>query len=442
MLRAHRHRCTGAAFLAALALLAGCNGPAELPSSPVRPDIAGGKPAASPSVAEASPAYGYRGDIGKLVTITGTGFAVGAKASWERNGVPDPEVQVVATQFVSSTQLVATITITSGAALDFYDIAVVNPDKKRGIGYARFEVTNAILVEGASLIRGANEAGQFVGSGDFSFFRLADGTLELLAGGGPWGLSDDGLTVAGGTGLSAASGDTRIWNRVGGVWQGSTLPQDPAAVSHNARGGVASDPTTGAAVAIGGVEAYPAQKGNQVSRKPRLWLASGSGWSRVALPSPSAASDNIVDDVTAGLVAAGTAGGQAAIWEPNGTGWTLILLGPGSILGLNRAGTIAAGMSNGVAAYWRKVGPAWIGPTLLPSACTKGVGVDDFERIFCANAVVLPPYSSADVRQLRGFGETVGRANVEAISPRGSWAVGSANEHLHGGYVGAYWNIF
>lgn len=425
---------------ATLALAIGCASPTDLPSGSSGIPLNAAKGGGGPSVSQVAPAWGHQGDVGKQVRITGAGFEPGAAASWERGGVADPKIQVTATQYLSSTQLIATITIQPDAVIEFYDIAVINPGRKKGIGYALFEVTQAQLLEEAALIRGANEAGQLVGSGDIGGFVWSESSgMESLPDGGPWGISEDGAIVVGGTGASTASGNTRIWTRAGGVWAAGVLPQDPAAVSHNARGGVGSDPTTGAALAIGGVEGYKVK--NKVYRKPRLWLPSGSGWTRVVLPGVAANSDDVLNDVGASLVAVGVAGGQAAIWEPNGSGsWNLIRLGAGQMWGISPAGTIAVGLSGDVSAKWQKVAGVWTGPTLLPSSCFRARRVDLSDRIYCGGSVLLPPSHTTSIR-LGGFGDR-GNAGVEDISLNGSWIVGSANEHVHGGFVGAYWRIF
>jgi hypothetical protein len=97
-------------------------------------------------VSAAAPSFGHQGDVAQQVTITGSGFAAGALAAWERNGVPDPKVTVLSTQFVSSSQVIATITIAPDAEISLYDISVTNTDRKKGIGTALYEVTTAELL--------------------------------------------------------------------------------------------------------------------------------------------------------------------------------------------------------------------------------------------------------------------------------------------------------
>ncbi len=102
------------------AAFAGCEDVA-LPPGPGDGVIAAaaraGNPVSGPSVTAADPAFGREGDVSKQVTITGSGFAPGAQAAWERGGIVDAKIQVLSSQYVSSTQLVATITIAPDAAI-------------------------------------------------------------------------------------------------------------------------------------------------------------------------------------------------------------------------------------------------------------------------------------------------------------------------------------
>ena len=94
------------------------------------------------------PPFGNRGEQAKAVTITGNGFEPGAVAEWQRNGAADPKIQVLSTQYVSATKVVATINIAGDATVALYSVAITNPNRKRGIGTEKFEVTQAVLVPG------------------------------------------------------------------------------------------------------------------------------------------------------------------------------------------------------------------------------------------------------------------------------------------------------
>jgi hypothetical protein len=131
--RSRRAR-TAACVAAVLALLAACSDePTGLDAGADGPPIV---------VTAAQPRESGRGETMK-VTITGSGFQQGDEAVWERDGSADDRVVVEHTEFVSSTQLIVTITVQSDAAIAGYDIAVDRP-RKRGIGTEAFYVLHGI----------------------------------------------------------------------------------------------------------------------------------------------------------------------------------------------------------------------------------------------------------------------------------------------------------
>src|SRR5690349_15363596 len=138
-----RSRRTTLVLRAALLLGSlGCADDARVAVPPTAP-LFGRVASTGPAVTAATPPYGDQGQVGERVTITGSGFAPGAVASWQRNG-DSTKVHVTNTQYVSSTQLIATIDIAPDADLAFYDVAVTNSDRKKGIGTELFEVTTAV----------------------------------------------------------------------------------------------------------------------------------------------------------------------------------------------------------------------------------------------------------------------------------------------------------
>ncbi len=440
-------RATALAALLATGM-AGCHeGPLTAPD-PIDPFRAQAKPAAAPVVTATDPPYGHQGDLGLVVGISGSGFGSDAVASWERNGAPDPKVNVRSTRYISSTQLEATIDIALDATIAFYDVAVVTKGKK-GIGTERFEVSQAIAIESEGLIRDVNANGEMTGQGPF-FWSPETGLEMLGSSGSGWGVSDDGLTVVGGVGgASAASTIPVVWTRSGSGWVQASLPRSAGA--GNART-VLSDPATGAAAIVGGVETF-LLKGNKFRREPRLWLRSGGAWQLTALPGTGGTNEGQVSDLNAARVVVGNTSGGATVWQPNGSGgWTAVLIGPaGSDAdAINSAGTLAVGQYGGVAVYWQMTGATWTGPFTLPGGCQLATDVDDLGRIvasFCpvtgtriTGAVILPPYDAASVTFLSGFGDRTDGAAAEAISPEGHWIVGRAS--LRGFTAGAYWNLF
>ena len=167
-------------------------------------------------------------------------------------------------------------------------------------------------------------------------------------------------------------------------------------------------------------------------------------------------SDDFVNSITAGGVAAGRANNQAAVWDPSGPGtWTLTLIGSqGSLLnGINNVGTLAVGSTTSgnstSAAYWTRNGSTWSGPFSLPAGCSSAADVDESGRIVandCANgnrrtpAVLLPPYGSGNVIFLRGLGGSSNATTAQGISAQGGWIVGQASLKNLG--TGVYWKLF
>jgi uncharacterized membrane protein len=214
---------------------------------------------------------------------------------------------------------------------------------------------------------------------------------------------------------------------------------------------VASD-LRGAAVYVGGVEAYPAN-GNNSIRQPRLWQRTGSGWTRMVL-SPPSSSDSPVFDGNASGVAVGSVGGRAVVWRPNGTGsWVQATIGgSGSrAQGINAAGTIAVGYvaaGGGTAAqYWTLSGTTWSAHG-LPGGCSEAVDIDTFGRILangCTNgnrttpAVISPPYAATNVQLLGALGYATGTTAASRMSANGTWIVGQAP--YKSGSVGVRWTL-
>jgi hypothetical protein len=390
------------------------------------------------------------------VTVTGSGFAPGAQAAWERGGVVDPKIQVLSTQYVSSTQLIATIAIASDAAIDFYDISVTNSDRKKGIGYSLFQVTQAIAVTGTTVLRGTNSNGELVGvllgngnnSNTAYYYNAGTATLTpLYNNGAAWAIDEAGTTITGNT-----NGGTDlpipVWNLVGGAWAFGALPVGSTTTGGGARS-ITSDPVTGAAIFIGGLETI-ACKPNCSSGGAVIWRIGTAGWERVLLPSLGVG-QAYVEAVSTGGVAVGASGGHAAVWTPDGAGGYTVAALPGAATvahGITSAGDLIVGGYYTTAsgnAYWNRLpGGGWSAAQSLPLACGEIADVDDAGRIV-ANAcprtskvtlpaVFVPPYGATAPIWLGGFMPNAPPV-VEAMSRRNGWIVGQAS-------VGVYWKIF
>lgn len=98
--------------------------------------------AAQVQVTSTSPAAAPQGTTNLNVTISGSGFAKGAKAQWFITGTTNPGgVMVNSTTFNGSSTLTANITIASGATISGYDVQVMNTNGRTGKGTDLFAVT-------------------------------------------------------------------------------------------------------------------------------------------------------------------------------------------------------------------------------------------------------------------------------------------------------------
>ena len=99
----------------------------------------GGGGGEAPTVISANPSTAPQ-DTAVDVTISGTGFTIGAKAEWSLNG-NSSHVTVKSTKVVSSTQLVSRVLIPLTAPVGSYDIVVTLSDGKKGVGAEKFAIT-------------------------------------------------------------------------------------------------------------------------------------------------------------------------------------------------------------------------------------------------------------------------------------------------------------
>src|SRR5262249_11903387 len=114
--------------LVALSILSCTADQIDVPRSIASGDARAAKPGGSGgigvTVTSASPAFGDQGTTVN-VHVYGSGFSSGAQATWLLHGNADAaHVKTNSTTFVSSTELVANITIASDAQLDFWDVQV------------------------------------------------------------------------------------------------------------------------------------------------------------------------------------------------------------------------------------------------------------------------------------------------------------------------------
>lgn len=93
------------------------------------------------TVSAANPDSGQQ-DTTLDVHVLGSGFDRGSSAQWALNGVPSTNVKTNSTKFVSSSELVANITIAITATTGSYDILVTTSKGKKGIGTDLFTISS------------------------------------------------------------------------------------------------------------------------------------------------------------------------------------------------------------------------------------------------------------------------------------------------------------
>ena len=352
--------------------------------APVAPigSLSLGKAPAGPSVTSASPAYAHR-DTTLNVRISGSGFSTGAVAEWALGGVPNAaKIRTNSTQFVSSSELVANITISADADLALWDVTVMLTGGKKGVGTELFEVTTAVIIGGGSGIGGyvygtseqvgTSEPVSVAGYGDLSgawVYDAISGTTVNLGGGQGWGIDPTGTTVFGRDGNSAAA----VWNRVGnGTWTKQLLP-NPQAQGNASSMAVAPD----GSLLLGGWVNLPTKRGQNPQVAPAVWRRVGGVWQSptiYAMPGASAAIYGISPGGVAvgrGLLPSGSY--QTFVWD-NPTTYTS--LAGSTAYGVNPAGTVAVGEASGPVYWYKTAAGTWTttGSALptLGGSCSTG----------------------------------------------------------------------
>lgn len=367
-LRAH----AVAALLVSLALACG-EGPGTQPDDA---DPAFAKASGGVSVTAADPGFGKQGTLGLTVRVLGSGFDNGSRASWERDGAPDPKVKVNSTTFVSASELRANIDIAGDAAIDLYDVAVYTTGGRKGIGTEKFSVTSAVPlgVTGAtSDALGMNAAGRIVGrycdntgcsngEGAFVWDPIAGADVLDLSGSG-FAIDNAGTLVAGVDYSGTTSSRPVVWTGNFGAWTTDTLPN---LGGNGAAWGVASDAQGMASIIVGWVQ-QPAG-----ARLPARWTRAGSGWSLTVLPLPAGPAGMLLRDVNALGMAVGYDGTGccwAAYYDAAGAGQALPRINntASTAWDISEDGLRIAGGSNSRAVVWSRasVTAVWTLPIVL-----------------------------------------------------------------------------
>jgi hypothetical protein len=297
------------------------------------------------TVTSASPPFGDQGTTVD-VHVFGSGFTAGVQATWLLHGAADPaHVRTNSTTFVSSTELVANITIASDATLDFWDVQVALAGGKNGVGSELFEVTSAQIlgsgtVGGDAYVYGMSQNLQVTGyaqSGGAFVFDDRVGMVSLGAG-QPWTIDPLGTLVAGRDGNFIAT----AWvQQSASTWTAEQLPHLTFSVGGNVM--AAARTSDGTLLVAGFDDSATSTKGNaQQFNRPVVWQRSGGSWSapqRYTLPAGSvrgaARAINGLGQIAGSL----DAGPTGAVWENPITSTRL----DGTPFAINAAGTLIVG---------------------------------------------------------------------------------------------------
>jgi hypothetical protein len=161
--------------------------------APTEPRL--GKAAATGlTVSSTRPSYADRGTTVD-VHVIGTGFVAGAQATWLLHGVADPaKVRTNSTTYLSSTEVVANVTVASDADLAFWDVQIM-AGGKNGVGTEVFEITTAQYLGPATFVYAMNEAGQIVGYNSSAFVYDPSFGMLALGAGEAWGVDAQSAVV-------------------------------------------------------------------------------------------------------------------------------------------------------------------------------------------------------------------------------------------------------
>jgi uncharacterized membrane protein len=336
------------AVLAALGL--GCMDSRSTEPSTADPAFAKGGGTGDPTVASADPAAAPQ-DTTLDVHVFGSNYDEGSRVDFSRGGVVDPKLQVNATTFRSSRELVANVTVAPDAPTVSYDIVVTKSTGKKGIGTEKF----AVLVQGEML---SSPSGQSWAT-SVSENGLVSGYVMGVCG-----------TVQGGV----------LWDQLG---QLTVLPGLPGTCGSFARD------VNSSGVAVG--TAYGSNSSESVNVR---WLPSGGTYQAESLPRLPDGSLPLAYRINeAGLIVAT----NAAVWS-EATGWQMLPRPSGATtckgdIAINDVGAIAgkctiAGQDRAV--YWPSASGS---PVVLPLPVDGGHpvvgGINDIGMIVGSVAITM-----------------------------------------------------
>lgn len=419
-------------FTAGLLAVAACTTGGEAPFAPESPaELARGS-GGGVSVSAADPPYGNQGETGKRVRVLGSGFEPGDQASWQRNGTADPAISVVTTEFVNSRELVAVINIAPEAALALYDIAIIRPGRKGGIGTEMFEVTTVVVLSSAggpvAVANGLNDAGEIVGQDGLAnaFFRRTDGGVDALGPGTAFDLDGSGSRIVGSSG-----GNAVWWTGAGGTWTRASLSTAcaPGALSGEA---YAISPD---GLMAGGVLRVPVGK-NKVNGRPIVWRLPSNTCTQLGLAANFSGIALVYDVNSAGAAVGFTytsaTGNVAVVWSDG----IPMELGPGQARAISEDGTFVVGMSGNMPVFWRWTGSAWSPAIVLTSPCgnySGGAWANDVN----ASGVIVGKDCSGRPRQWTVSGTSIVSSSLlPGLGPQGNGRAEAVNNSSTSGLPG------
>jgi probable HAF family extracellular repeat protein len=279
------------------------------------------------------------------VHVFGSGFDVGSRADWALHGVVSAKVATNSTRFVSSTELVANISIARDATLANYDVMVTTSSGKGGIGTECFVITSKTTDLGTlggtqSGALGVNNFTQVVGwsfvpsGAEHAFiWTKAGGMRDLGTLGGAssraYAINDNGQVV-GSSATVAGEKHAFLWTAADGMRDLGTLGgigSDARAISKNGA-------IVGASYLSGGGTSYAFYWSAGVMENLGVWGSIGLSVNNAMQVVGSTSLYNP---------------GRGVLWTKSAGVWTSeILIGPnpqGSALayGINEAGQVVGG---------------------------------------------------------------------------------------------------
>jgi hypothetical protein len=264
------------------------------------------------------------------VHVFGSGFDAGTRAQWALKGVSSSKVVTNSTQFVSSTELVANISIAPDATLASYDVMVTTSSGKGGIGTELFVITAKTTalptLGGTATANGINDGGTIVGASTDATGSLS--AVKWTMQNGSWtvtplpgGLSGNALGINA-SGAIVGMNSTALPHR-GVLWPAS----GGSAVVLSCASDVGSD--VAQAINSGGTIVGYRQEASGTLQTPVAWLPGQCRQDLAPLVAGQSATPYSIDDAgnAVGYAYDATPTGSvshtewAVRWTFNGTSW-------------------------------------------------------------------------------------------------------------------------